>query len=99
LIGSGTIDIEDNVLYNLPTRYIQNLMEFTEKVDSELNVQVISEDEKDSINSDIEEFAKAVEGSKLELDKENELPRAKKREFLITIANNEFGLENTSDRN
>ena len=81
VVGSGTISVKDERLYNLPSKYSESLKEFTEKINSELQGQKISEDEKNAINNNIDELAKEVEEAKVEEGKENELPRAKKREL------------------
>jgi hypothetical protein len=81
VVGSGTISVKDERLYNLPAKYSESLKEFTEKINSELQGQILSEDQKNAINKSIDEFAKEVEDSRVEESKENELPRAKKREL------------------
>jgi hypothetical protein len=86
VVGSGTISVKDERLYNLPAKYSESLKEFTEKINSELQNQTISEDQKNTINNNIDGFAKEVEEAKVEEGKENELPRAKKREL-----NGKFG--------
>jgi hypothetical protein len=81
VVGSGTLSVKEERLSKLPPKYSESLIEFTEKINSQLQGQKISEDEKKTINNNIDEFAKAVEDSKVEEGKENELPRAKKREL------------------
>ena len=86
VVGSGTISVKEERLYKLPTTYSESLNEFTEKINSELQGQKISEDEKKTINKDIDELAREVEDAGIEEGKENELPRPKKREL-----NGKFG--------
>jgi len=81
VVGSGTISVKDERLYNLPAKYSESLKEFTEKINSELQGQTMSEDQKNAINNNIDELAKEVEEAKVEEGKENELPRSRKREL------------------
>ncbi len=81
VVGSGTISVKDERLFNLPAKYSESLKKFTEKINSELQGQKISEDLKNAINNNIDGFAKEVEETKVEEGKENEIPHAKKREL------------------
>ncbi len=81
VVGSGTISVNDERLCNFPAKYSESLREFTERINSELQGQKISEDDKYAINNNIDEFAKQVAEAKVVEGKENELPGAKRREL------------------
>ena len=81
IIGSGTIDVSVQQLENLSPKYMTSLIKFIEKINSEIQNQKISEDERNEISNSIAVFAKELEDIKIREGKEDEISRVKKREL------------------
>lgn len=81
VLGSGTTSIRDEMSKKSSSKYSASLNEFAIKINSQLQGQKISEEEKKAINNDINELAKAVKETNIVEGKNNEPTRAKKREL------------------
>jgi hypothetical protein len=85
VIGSGTINVNENQLEKIPNEYADALKKFTESLNQQFKDQQVPKEQIQEINKSLEDLAKEVEDVKPEEEKEKISP-GKKR-----ILNGKFG--------
>ena len=64
VVGSGTINVNETAIQNIPNEYAKVLKEFSENINEQLKGRQIPEDKVKSINKDLTELGKEVEDVK-----------------------------------
>jgi hypothetical protein len=77
VIGSGTINPNENQLQQIPDEYSQALKEFSEKINEQFKGQQIPEQEVKSINNSMNELAEEVKDIKQKPQEEKEIDYVK----------------------
>lgn len=76
VVGSGTINVNEQQLTKIPNEYAQSLRDFSEALSSQLKNRQIPEEQVKSINQSLNELAKVIEdikpGTEREIDYEKQ---------------------------
>lgn len=86
VIGSGTINVNEDHLQKIPNEYADALKKFTESLNQQFKNQQIPKEQVQEINESLEDLAKEVEDVKPEEEKEKKINPGKRR-----ILNGKFG--------
>lgn len=86
VIGSGSINVNENQLQKIPDEYADALKKFTESLNQQFKDQQIPKEQVQEINNTLQDFAKEVEDVKPEEKEKEKISPGKKR-----ILNGKFG--------
>lgn len=86
VIGSGTINVNENQLQKIPNEYADALKKFTESLNQQFKDQQVSKEQVQEINSTLEDLAKEVEDVKQGEEEKEKINPGKRR-----ILNGKFG--------
>ena len=77
VVGSGTINVSQTQLQQIPNEYATALKEFSEQINNQLKGKQLPEEQIKSVNNSLEELAKEVQDVKPEKEGEQEIDYAK----------------------
>ncbi len=77
VVGSGTINVSQTQLQQIPNEYATALKEFSEEINNQLKGKQLPEEQIKSVNNSLEELAKEVQDVKPEKEGEQEIDYAK----------------------
>jgi coproporphyrinogen III oxidase-like Fe-S oxidoreductase len=86
VIGSGTINVNENQLQKIPNEYADALKKFTEILNQQFKDQQVPKEQVQEINNTLQDFAKEVEEVKPEEEEKEKINPGKRRIF-----NGKFG--------